>query len=131
MVASCAFSSRDLHAGRRYRIPETTELVELLSIRLAGGCVADVVVERMSVVGGLLLTASRCAQQRWGRAGTDLYRGRRREGRPDAAAATRARRRGPAVWREEIQRSPLPIGQERAETRRGDLYRNRPRRRCL
>src|ERR1700693_1559304 len=129
MVGWCAFSSRDLHAGRRHGIPETTELVELLSIGLARCGVADVVVERMSVVGDLPLTAGRRAQQRCERAGSDVHCGRRRERRPDAAAATRARRCGAAVSREEIQRSTLSIAQERAETRRGALYAQRTHRR--
>src|ERR1700686_4937476 len=103
-----------LHSARGHRVPQTTELVELLAVGIARIGVADVVVQRMTVVSDLhLATAARgCAQQRCGRTGSRLYRGWGCDRRPDAKASARAGRRCPAVSREQIHRSALAVGED-------------------
>src|SRR5206468_3689966 len=101
----------DLLARRREDVPLGAELVEALAGGVAGLLVGRVVVERVAVVGHLLLPAGGRDRADFG--GGDpalrLRRSVRRQGRPDAQARVRAVAHVVLVGLEQVERASVGV----------------------
>ena len=112
-----------------HQVPLCAELIESLAMSIAGIVVADVVVQRMTVV-GQLRSPVRAVDAAQGRAlGPARRIGLRRYRRPDAGTGRGARRGGRGVALEQVQGPAGAVDQRRSRAKRCAADRDRGRRR--